>query len=89
MIHSVNHLKQFIEDGMTMKKYAIGLCGLDEDIEVVIIEAPNELVAMCDAVANKFEWEVREDGELPFITTDETIDYFLQGDVSISRSVEI
>ncbi|UXJ71396.1 hypothetical protein [Lysinibacillus fusiformis] len=72
-----------------MKKYAIGLCSFDGDIEVVIIEAQNGLSAMCDAVLNKFDWEVREKGQLPFITVDEAIDFFLQGAISISKPVEI
>jgi|GEM_PF-2600307 len=74
---------------VNMKKYAIGLCSNNEDIEVVIIEAQNGLSAMCDAVLNKYNWEVREDGQFPFITTDEAIDFFLQGDVNISKPVEV
>ena len=72
-----------------MKKYAIGLCALDQDIEVVIIEAENKLSAMHIAVKNKFNWDVLEDGRLPYVTSDDAIDYFLQGDINISKPVEI
>lgn len=72
-----------------MKRYAIGLSGFDEDIEVVILESKDELNAMCDAVLNKFGWEVRSNGEVPFITMDEGIDFILQGEINISKPVEI
>lgn len=75
--------------GKNMKKYAIGLCAFDEDIEVVIIEGENELTVMRDVVLNKYNWEVKEDGKLPFSTLDEAIEYFLQGNINISKPVEI
>lgn len=71
------------------KKYAIGLYSFEEDIEVVIIEAQNGLSAMCDAVLNKYNWEVRNKEQLPFSTVDEAINFFLQGEINISKPVEI
>lgn len=73
-----------------MKRYAIGVCGFNEDIEVVIIEAENELEAMCKVVLDKFEWNIIEKADgVPFATTDEAIDFILQGDINISKPVEI
>lgn len=74
-----------------MKKYAIGLCSFEEDIEVVIVEANDASVAMCIAVNNKYGWDViaEEQGMLPFTTLDEAVDYFLQGDINISKPVEV
>lgn len=72
-----------------MKRYAIGLCSFEEDIEIVIIEAENGLMAMYEAALNKCQWDAMEDGRLPFITTDEAISFFLQGDINISKPVEI
>lgn len=74
-----------------MKRYAIGLCSFDDDIEVVIVEANNGLEAMCIAVNDKYGWNVlaEEKGRLPFITSDEALDFFLQGDINISKPLEI
>ena len=72
-----------------MKRYAIGLSGFNEDIVVVIIESESELNAMCEAVLIQFGWEIRSDGKIPFNTMDEGIDFILQGEINISKPVEI
>lgn len=70
-------------------KYAIGVCALEEDIEVIIVEADNGLSAMRQVVLDKFNWDCLENGRLPYITADEAITFFLQGDINISKPVQI
>ena len=72
-----------------MKLYIIGLSGFDKDIEIFLIEAENELSAMCDIVLKQFGWSIIEDGKIPFSTIDEGIDFILQGEINISKPVEI
>lgn len=72
-----------------MKRYAIGLCSFEEDIEVLIIEAENEIFAMHKAVANKYNWQMKEDEVSLIDSVDKAIDFYLQGDVNISRPVQV
>ena len=74
-----------------MKKYAVGLCGFEEDIQLVVVQSKDMLNAMCVAVRDNYNWDVlkENDGRLPFVTTDQAIDYFLQGDINISKPLEI
>ncbi|MEC3132467.1 hypothetical protein P9Y16_24475, partial [Bacillus cereus] len=71
-----------------MKKYAVGVCPYDEDNVVKIVEAENELSAMVKAVGNNESWGIVEE-EIPFDTVDEGISFYLQGDLSVSKPVEI
>ncbi|MFX3674746.1 MAG: hypothetical protein ACE3JQ_09895 [Paenisporosarcina sp.] len=71
-----------------MKRYAVGVCPHDEDNEVKIVNAENELTAMVKAVGNEESWGILK-GEIPFKTVEEGINFYLQGDLSISKPVAI
>lgn len=73
-----------------MKKYVVGLCSFEEDIQLVIVQSKDMLNAMCVAVRDCYGWDVlKYDNRMPFVTTDEAIEYFLQGDINISKPLEI
>lgn len=74
-----------------MKKYVVGLCSFEEDIQLVLVQSNDMLNAMCVAVQNKYGWDVLKEnnGVLPFDTTDEAVNYFLQGDINISKPLEV
>lgn len=73
-----------------MKKYVVGLCNFEEDIQLVVIQSKDMLNAMCIAVRDYCGWDVlKNDSRMPFVTTDEAIEYFLQGDINISKPLEI
>ena len=73
------------------KKYVVGLCGFEEDIQLVTVQSKSMLNAMCVAVRDNYGWDVLKENNdrLPFVTVDEAIDYFLQGDINISKPLEI
>lgn len=71
-----------------MGRFAVGVCPHNEDNEVKIVEAINELEAMVKAVDNEESWGISK-GEIPFSTVDEGIDFYLQGDVAVSKPVSI
>jgi len=74
-----------------MKKYVVGLCSFEEDIQLILVQSKDMLNAMCVAVRDHYGWDVLKEnnGRLPFVTTDEAIDYFLQGDINISKPLEV
>lgn len=74
-----------------MKTFVVGLCSQEEDIQLAKVKSKDALHAMCVAVRDNYNWDVlkENDGTLPFNTLDEAIDYFLQGDINISKPLEI
>lgn len=71
-----------------MPRYAVAVCNTDEDNEVRIVEADNELKAMVLAVGMEESWGIKN-GEIPFQTVDEGITFYIQGDTAVSIPVEI
>lgn len=71
-----------------MPRYAVAVCNTDEDNEVRIVEAENELKAMVLAVGMEEVWGIKN-GEIPFQTVDEGITFYIQGDTAVSKPVEI
>jgi len=73
------------------KTYVVGLCNFDDDIQLIKVREKNMLRAMCLAVKEVYNWNVLEEnnGRMPFNTTDEAIDYFIQGDVYVSKPMEV
>ena len=74
-----------------MKKYAIGLCTFEEDIEVVIIEAENGLMAMRNAVVGKYQWDVIDEDEelLKHIKENNIIDLSsIQQEIEMKKNAE-
>lgn len=71
-----------------MKKYAVGVCPMEEDNKVVIVECENELEAMVKAVGNAESWNI-EGGKIPFNTVSDGIGFYLQGEVAVSPPIEI
>jgi len=71
-----------------MPRYAVAVCNTDEDNEVRIVEAENELKAMVLAVGMEEAWGIKN-GEIPFQTVDEGITFYIQGDTAVSKPVEI
>lgn len=74
-----------------MKKYVVGVSSPNEDIVLKKVQAENELYAMCHAVYYHYDWDVLSENEnhLSFSTVDEAIDYFIQGDVYVSKPLEV
>lgn len=74
-----------------MNYYIVGLCSFQEDIKLRKVLANNKLMAMCFAVREQYGWNVilENGGKIPFNTTDEAIEYFLQGDINISEPMEL
>lgn len=74
-----------------MRTYVVGLCNMEEDIQLIKVTSKGILYAMCVAARDTYNWDVLKEnnGQLPFNTVDEAIDYFLQGDIHISKPLEI
>lgn len=74
-----------------MKTFVVGLCNFEDDIQLIKVTAKSTLRAMCVAVRDTYGWDVlkENDGKLPFEGLDEAIDFFLQGDINISKPLEI
>ena len=73
-----------------MKRYALGISDMMDDIEVLIVEASDEQEAICLAILQKYQWDVRNEDEFAEIETlDDLLTLVLQGDVLISKPVLI
>ncbi|MEC2266447.1 hypothetical protein [Bacillus subtilis] len=72
-----------------MSKYAVAVDRFQKDLEVVIVNAPDEITAMVEAVGELDLWGIEDKMKPPFKTVDDGIDFYLQGDLSISRPVSI
>ena len=73
-----------------MKRYAVGVSDMNEDIEVVIVEAEFPDDALIQAVIKKFNWDIRnEDNYAGTETIDDLITLAIQGDVLVSHPVKI
>lgn len=74
-----------------MKKYVVGVSTLNDDITLRKVYANNMLMAMCFAVKDHYMWDVivENKGRIPFNTTDEAIDYFIQGEIFVSKPLEV
>lgn len=76
-----------------MAKYVVGVCPDSQDVEVVAVEAENDLEAMAESIfkysenlGTREDWDLPPTNEnLPYKTVDEGIDFFLQGGVSLSK----
>lgn len=69
-----------------MKKFAVGVSDMFEDIEVVIVEAETEVDAICIAVWQKYQWDLKGEEEFEEIQNlDDLVTLALQGDVLVSK----
>lgn len=72
------------------KRYAVGISSMEEDIEVILIQATSEEEAVCLVVLQKYSWDVRNEDEYAEVETlDDLITLVLQGDILVSKPVEI
>lgn len=84
-------LKELDRLNQTEKKsnrYAIAVCHFEQDNQVKIVEAANQLEAMVEAVGDHELWGI-VNGNIPFDTVSEGITFYLQGDVQVSEPIKL
>lgn len=69
-----------------MDKYAVAVC-FGGDNEIIVVEVNNELEAMVEAVGKKELWRIKK--TIPFNSVDEGINFYLQGDTSVSAPLKL
>ena len=73
-----------------MNKYAVGISNMSDDIEVLILETFNEEDAICLAIKQKYQWDIKNEDDFAEVESlDDLLTLALQGDVLVSKPVLI
>lgn len=73
-----------------MNKYAVGISDMSEDIEVLILETSDGMDAVCLAIKQKYQWDIKNEDDFAEVEClDDLLTLALQGDVLVSKPVLI
>lgn len=73
-----------------LTRYAVGVCSFEDEIEVILVFAENDFEAICQAVLQKYKWDISLESEFGDVTSvQELITLALQGDINVSLPITV